>query len=365
MKIGIVTFFRSYNYGVWLQAYATQKFLEIQGYDTEIINYSNSYEKKKIRLAYREGDRFIGYLTSFLKSILFGKVHYYNKGFKKHLNECYRLSDKEYQSVSELKNVDYDVLIVGSDQVWNPKITKGLDEVFLLQFGTARRRISIASSIGSNPLSDADKNKLIQALKLFDAISVREDFACEYLQKDLNKSIKVISDPTFLITREQWIENAAKKSKYYVNNEKYILTYFVSNEKRKDSNIELIKKYSKKFELPIWAIQFSSYYSESVDKKILGASIFDFIALVLNAEIIITDSFHGAALSANLNKDFVAIANMENPVRTQNLMTKIGLTDRINLQPDQFSIIDYSEVNERIFNIRRDSQVWITRMIEG
>lgn len=365
MEIGIVTFFKSYNYGVWLQAYATQKYLELQGYNVEMINYSNSYEKLKTRMSYKEGDRTIGYLTSFFKSLLFGKVRYYNKGFRNHINECYRLSKKEYTDVAQMSDVSYDILIVGSDQVWNPKITNGLDQVFLLQFGNAKKRMSIASSLGSKELSPSDKGQLVQALQSFDGISVREEFAREYLQKEIDQLIKVLCDPTFLITRNQWIEFVAKKSKYYNVQDKYILTYFVSNEKRKDNNIVLVKEYSKKFNLPVWAIQFSTYFSDGVDKKILGASMFDFIALLLRAELVITDSFHGTALSANLNKNFIAIANTENPVRTQNLLSKIGLLDRINLSPRQYTDINYSLVNEKITAIRRDSQEWITEMIEA
>lgn len=363
MKIGIVTFFKSYNYGVWFQAYATQKFLELQGYNVEMINYSNSYEKKKTNISYKEGDRAIGYLTSLIKSILFGKVRYYNKGFRKYINDCYRLTEKEYTNVAQMSELVYDVLVVGSDQVWNPQITNGLDKVFLLQFGKAGKRISIASSLGSKALPPSDKEQLIHALESFNGISVREEFAREYLQNESSKTIKVLCDPTFLLTRNQWIESVAKKSEYYNIKDKYILTYFVSNEKRKSTNINLIKEYSKKLNLPVWAIQFSTYFSDGVDKKILGASIFDFIALLLKAELVITDSFHGAALSANMNKDFVAIANTENPVRTQNLLSKIGLLDRINLPPDQYSDIDYSSVNEKISAIRRDSQEWIIEMI--
>lgn len=365
MKIGIVTFFKSYNYGVWLQSYATQQFLELQGYNAEIINYSNSYERKKSNISYREGDRTVGYLTSFLKSILFGKVRYYNKGFKKHIKECYRLSEIEYSDVSQMSDIFYDILVVGSDQVWNPKITNGLDKVFLLQFGKTGKKISIASSLGSKSLPLSDEKQLIHALQSFDGISVREEFAREYLQKKLGRAVKVLCDPTFLITRDQWIENVAKKSKYYSVQDKFILTYFVSNEKRKRNNINLINGYSKKFNMPVWAIQFSSYFSDGVDKKILGASMFDFIALILRAELVITDSFHGTALSANMNKNFIAIANTENPVRTQNLLSKIGLLDRISLPPDQYSDIDYSSVNEKMSTIRRDSQKWIIEMIEA
>lgn len=364
MKIGIVTFFKSYNYGVWLQAYATQKFLELHGYDAEIINYSNCYEKQKLKYSYKEKDRVLGYATSLLKSVLFGKVHYYNKGFKRYINDCYHLSNREYTDVSQLKNIDYDTLIVGSDQVWNPRITNGLDEVFLLQFGNAGKRMSVASSLGSKLLPEADKNQLVHALQTFDGISVREEFARDYLQDELDKQIKVLADPTFLLSGEQWIENLAQKSKYYRISDKYILTYFVSNEKRKSSNIDMVKQYSQKFGLPVWAIQFSTFFSESVDKKILGASIYDFIALLHGAELVITDSFHGAALSSNLNKNFVAIANTENPVRTQNLLSKIGLLERINLQPDQYTEIDYGPVNDKVSEIRGDSQSWIINTIE-
>lgn len=365
MKIGIVTFFKSYNYGVWLQAYATQEFFKIQGYDAEIIDYENNFEKKKANLLYREGNRNIGYATSLLKSILFGKVRYYKKGFKPYIEKCYKLSEKKYKDASEMTDVPYDVLVAGSDQVWNPKITNGMDRVFLLQFGQPCKRISVASSMGSKALGSIEKEQLLQALQSFNAISVREEFACEYLEAELKKKIKVICDPTFLITRKQWVENVAKKSKYYKIKSKYILTYFVSNEKRKSCNIELVKSYSDKFSLPVWAIQFTSYFSNGVDKKILGASMFDFIALLLGAEIIITDSFHGVALSANLNKNFIAITNRENPIRTQNLLSKIGLLNRMGMQSDEYLEIDYSLPNDRIERMRKDAQKWIVETLEN
>ncbi len=358
-KIGIVTYFKSYNYGVWLQAYATQRFLDINGYKSEIINYSNHYEKQKLKYSYKEGNKSIGYITSFLKSVLYGKVRYYNRGFRKHLKECYTLSDKEYNSTDALRNVDYDILIVGSDQVWNPKITNGLDKVFLLQFGHPHKRLSISSSLGSVELSQRDKKELVDALKSFDAISVREQFAKDFLKNDLNNDIKVLPDPTFLLTKEQWISSMVKKSAYWDKKEKYILTYFVSNEKRKAENIELIKCYSATLGIPVYAIQFSTFFSDGVSKKIVGSSIFDFLALLFNAELMITDSFHGIALSINLNKNFIAIVNSENPIRVQNLLNYLKLTDRIGMQPNDYQEIDYKSVNRIIDDFRTEAQEWI------
>ena len=364
MKIGLVTFFKSYNYGVWLQAYATQKYLDLQGYDIEIIDYVNKYENDKLKISYKEGDKKLGYLTSALKALLFGRVKYYNRGFKKYLHDCYKLSSAKYTDIKQLEKVDYDALIVGSDQVWNPRITNGLDKVFLLQFGNPKTKLSIASSLGSKELLQKDKEDLINALQCFDAISVREVFAKEYLEKEISKDIKVLSDPTFLLTKEQWIENMAKKSRYYKGDDGFILTYFVTKEKKKENNIRIVKEYSSKLGLPVWSIQFNTYFSEGIDRKIVGASIFDFIALMNRAKLIITDSFHGAALSINLNKNFIAVENTENPIRTNNLLNKVGLIDRVNMIPSDYNEVDYKTVNETVNEMREESQLWIRKALK-
>ena len=91
-RIGIVTFFQSYNYGVWFQAYATQAFLRGRGYDAQIVNYSNLHDDEKLKMAFKGKNSYMGYLISFAKNILFGGMHYYRKGFKKHLNTFYSLS---------------------------------------------------------------------------------------------------------------------------------------------------------------------------------------------------------------------------------------------------------------------------------
>ena len=69
--VGIVTYFKSYNYGVWLQAYATEHFFENEGFDTYIINYANKLENQTTKLAYKEKNRISGYFNSFLNDIIF------------------------------------------------------------------------------------------------------------------------------------------------------------------------------------------------------------------------------------------------------------------------------------------------------
>ncbi|WP_320922354.1 polysaccharide pyruvyl transferase family protein [Hungatella sp.] len=359
-SVGIVTFFKSYNYGVWLQAYATQTFFEKEGYKVQIINYANKLEMQTISYFFKEKNRVSGYITSFVKSILFGKVKYYKKGFANHINEYYKLSPNEYTDISEMDNVSYDILVAGSDQLWNPHRTYGdLDPVFLLQFGKCDKRISLSTSLGSDEVRVEDKSVFATAFKKFSAISVREDFARNQLRDLCDIPIKVILDPTFLLNRADWLAITKKRSIKQAPTKGYILTYFVSPNKRSSKYCNIIKDYSRILGVPVLAVQFSRAKSTPYNKMILGASISDFIYLIENSTLMITDSFHGVALSVNLGKEFVAIENKENPERVKYLLNNLGLIKRIDLLVKDYYKIEYDCVNEKLDVLRKDSRNWI------
>jgi hypothetical protein len=366
MKIGIVTFFRSYNYGVWLQAVATQQFFLKNGFQAELINYVNVLEDNKTKYAYRENGKAYGYITSFIKSMLFGKVKYYKKGFSNYLNDYYKLSQKKYSDVKEMNELEYDVLVAGSDQLWNPETTSGeLDRAFLLQFGRVKKRISVATSIGSDPVDAKNEGLIKDALSGFDAISVREQYAADSIHKFCDLPIKVIMDPTFLLTKNEWLKLAKRNTNISLKNEKYLLTYFISTDKRSERYKDMVTEYSKKLGVPVWAIQFSKAKSTPCDRMILGASISDFINLIHHAEMVLTDSFHGVALSLNLNADFVAVNNKKNPERVRYLLSEIGLLDRIDLKADEYLRIDYKKAEEKLNPLRADSAEWILNAINN
>lgn len=358
--IGIVTFFKSYNYGVWLQAIATQNFLKNAGFNVQIINYTNPEEDKKIRMAYRENGRIIGYVTSFLKSLIFGKVKYYRKGFANHIHDYYSLTEKHYTCIDEMVNVKYDVLLAGSDQLWNPETTGGkLEKVFLLCFGQARRKISYATSIGSTPIRKSDEQIFKEAFKTFDAVSVRETYASEQLQSLCGVPIKTVLDPTFLLEKQDWMKLSQKFRMLSVPKCKYILTYFISEDKRSERYRQIVNAYSNMLQVPVFAIQFSRAKSTPFNRLILGGSPSDFIALLNQSMLFITDSFHGVALSVNLNKEFVAVENMSNPQRVRHLLNNIELESRIGLKPEEYYTIDYRLINEKVKLLREASRDWL------
>lgn len=265
-KIGIMTIHTTNNYGAVLQAYATEAFYNAHGYDAELIDYTNDHIQEQLKLSYKQDGRVKGYLITLIRNTIFGRLHYYKKAFSNIKQTC-RISEKHYLNLSELDKAQYDVLIAGSDQLWNPLISGKLDPAFFLQFGKCRK-ISIASSVGSSVLSDEELLEIKDYLKEFDAISVREEFAKTQLQPLTDKPIKILLDPTFLLSREHWINKVAQTSKYFQTKDKYIVTYFAGG--NKGNHRKIIREYAEKLQLQVWTIQYSNYTWKESSKRFLA-----------------------------------------------------------------------------------------------
>ena len=361
-RIGVLTFHKSDSYGACLQAYATVEFLNQQGYAAEAVDYTNQYEQRFRKLFYSENGKISGFFSSVVKNIFFHKNYYRKKAFGNMEHYC-AISKEKYVNYRELDNATYDVLVVGSDQVWNRNITNGLDEAFLLLHGKAAQRMSISSSMGSITLTDEEKKMFKKAFEKFTAISVREDFAKAQLLETTNKAIKVLMDPTFLLEKEDWIQKLVQKSNRYGNiKEKYILTFFLSPDETYKAKM---KRLTDKLKLPVWSIQAIGIKRIESDRIILGATVADFLALIANAEVVVTDSFHGTAMSINLGKNFVAFKNKGNPVRVMALLDTLGLSNRLDMNEEEYCPVDYGKVQGVLKPLREDSKKWIVHAIEG
>ncbi len=361
-KVGIVTFFKANNFGVCLQALATYRFIQNNGYDAEIIRYECPYEHRTQKWMYKENNKVSGYFTSFAKNLLLGKMHYFKKGFG-HVTEHYELSDKCYTSFEQMQDLDYDILVSGSDQIWSSSITGVLDQAFLLNFGNNPKRISIASSLGSKEIPCEERDIFQKCLSQYSAVSVREQFAKDQLQPLIEQEIKVLMDPTFFFNRQEWIELLGRKSKYFEKKEKYILCYFIAGNKFEYA--PRVRAYAEKLGLPVWTIQFSNYKWKVSDKAILGATIEDFIALFANADLILTDSFHGTAFSLNMERNFVPFKHSGNPLRIINLLERLELRSRLDMAASDYEDVDYTAVKPALESLREDSKQWTLKALDN
>lgn len=363
MKIGIVTIQHAkYSYGAILQALATNIICQRYSDEVDIINYENYYEQKGIKSI---GS---GIINRIKRSLNYYCRMYIYGGYKnpyidsRNIDAIYpSITARCYTSIQEMNNLDYDILITGSDQVWNPVITGGLDPVYFLNFANPRKKISYASSMGSYILKDAEKTTVRNYLSSYYGVSVRENFAKDQLSVLYDKEIKVVLDPTLLLDKNQWLDYFKIKPQNKV--EKYILTFFVTS--GIDSYWSDIEQYADYYKLPIWNIQSHNHKSSHVDKVISTPKVDDFLALIENAEVIITNSFHGTAFAINFNKEFVPVLARKNPQRVVNLLEELGLSNRINISEVELNHpIDYDSVNKRLEELRSDSINWLENNIK-
>ena len=198
-KIGVITLHNSYNYGAVLQAYATCEYIKSIGYkDVELINYENKYEKKsKEPLKFIFSGTIKSQIKKFIQYVIFGKNRHLKKGFKRFNNSMKKSNYAE--DVQQIENQKYDILISGSDQIWNPVIFDGIDSIFFLNFSNEARKISISSSAGSYIFSQNEMKDVSGYLNKYDAISVREESLKKQLEKNIDKEIFVSTDPTLLL----------------------------------------------------------------------------------------------------------------------------------------------------------------------
>ncbi len=323
-KIGIMTIHNCYNYGASLQAYATYYFLKKIGFENvEIINYENDFEKKsKSSIKFIKTGKGKEKIKRMVQYIIFGKNRHLKKGFKKFNKNLIRSPKVDKDTIYSLS---YDILISGSDQIWNPVIFNELDEMFFLNFANNAKKMSISSSAGSYIYNKNEIERVNELLSKYDAISVREISLKEQLQPNLKKEVFVSVDPTLLLDKSEWKKSLnIKKEK---NEEEYILLYLV------DANINdymnEIERLKKRINLPIWFITPYKFKYKNIDKNIVSATPELFISLINNSEFVITNSYHGVIFSTNFDKNFFALENHKNPKRTQDYLTSIGLQDRI------------------------------------
>lgn len=220
-------------------------------------------------------------------------------------------------------NSRYDFVIVGSDQVWNTEFCP--DGSFFLPNILPQKRIAFAASFGTEKIDYNYESFIKNNLSNFANISVREFSGAKIIYDLINKNIPVLLDPTMLLTIDEWISLEHKPIYLKKKSKKYILLYFLGCKTEKILNIT--NRIKLKYDLDVIDISEKNNNQE----KNIGPS--EFIFLIHNAELILTDSFHGCVFSFIFNKSFYLADRVDSNVpnmtsRTQTLFRKLNLANR-------------------------------------
>lgn len=401
-RIKLITFAPHPNFGTCLQSYALNNVLQRMGHDVEFIYNGREippltfsmYVKKSISkiarkilsesmlilLKERLGKRTRGKKSSSNDPVVLqlpdyrmlywlSKLPGYEKCFK--MYKCKNLQwRKVYQFTYEDNNfkmrriythkqynevvADTDIFITGSDQIWNP-YCGGFNPMMFVEFGKDKKRIAYSSSIAQPEIPQQIKERMKQDLLKFKYIGVREQRSVELLNVLLGRTdIRLVVDPTYLLSMEEWMEFGEKAVLEFPLPKKYIFCYFVGDKRKEiyEQMVQDVKKFA-----GIDDVVTLECYNRKLNygggKLYKDGGPYEWVYLLRHASYICMDSFHATVFALKFKKEFVhALKNSDDETESQNtrmydIFNRYGLSHKIYFPSSSESWqlpIDYSKV---------------------
>ncbi len=344
MKIGILTASRTNNNGTDLQAYAMQELLGEICDNVEIINY----KCEKL-----ENSRKIFFSKSLRGLLLIPQRYVRHNNHEAFRNKHFHYSSAIYDKTN-LQNVDYDMIIVGSDQIWNMSIT-GNDLSFFLPFKCEIMKASYAASIGKTDIKVwNEKYRLDEYLKEFYCVSVREHSAKEALA-EIGINSQVNLDPLLMVSAEKWNDLSENLHETHP----FVFVYAINRNKEAVMRAKEIAKYN----------GYKVVYCGNPLRIMSGVcvkrtlSISEWLWYMKNAKVVITNSYHGLSFAINYHKDFVVhwLPDKQSNTRLENLLDLA----RIDQLPDGIIYSpDWDRVEEALNVERKKSFKYLESLME-
>lgn len=385
MKVGIVTVHKAPNYGANLQAYATWKFIANCGYDCEIIDISLKPEGerfplsrpeyyKKSKVAFRVQIKLL--LREILVVLGLKKPIYTPPPILPAAQKKFDAFNKLIKYTSRYETLEalytcppqYDLYVTGSDQVWNPTQHYCLEPFFLTFVKGNKRKLSYAASIGIEELRDNEKKQFSEWLSSYESISVREKAAKYLLEKVTGrKDIEQVIDPTFLLSQEEWQELAIMPKA----SRPYILVFTLGhNPALIDYALRL--RVETRYDVKVVCLMALPYDGKEYE-SITDACPRELIGYMSQAELILTDSFHGTAFSILMkSKNFYTylFTHAKRNSRMIDLLGLMGLSDHVidNSLSESFEslmkrTINHEKVSVIIDSERKRCEQWLINKI--
>jgi hypothetical protein len=340
LKVNLLTFHRALSYGAVLQTYAMVKTLQGMGHEVTIIDYQKPF-LRKIPTG----------IWSLKKNYGLKRLRKENVFLKFRIKKLTSITIK-FKRNSDLLKYDFkaDWNLVGSDQVWNPRITKDSLKTYFFDFIKSGNKISYAASFGAKEwiANENDTLEVKSLLSSFKAISVREDSGKHILKAVFNVNATIVLDPTLIWSDYSDLINPVKFKNY-------IICFQVNLD---DDFIKKAIEIAKSLNLQILLL--GDKYKHPSIISIPNPSVESWVSMIKEASFVFTDSFHGLAFSLNFNKEFIMYnSNLLRFTRIDSLLGKLGLTNRV-MKANSESIvnidrIDYAKVNDLLKEYKKES----------
>lgn len=339
-KVGIITmYYNSLNYGGLLQSFALQKKIENLGANCKQISFNKTnFSSLKQRFFSKKNEMGVFFAFKWAIEKIVEKI--ISKVSKKIISKddksalslkSVRMSEfreaiphTEIYDESNINKVNsqFDVFICGSDQIWKPGV---LCDEYILKFVEKNKvKASYAASISNSKITEDEINEIVSSISDYNAISIRERQDNELLNKyDCNS--KWVLDPTLLLNSSEWDEVVSER----LVEDKYLFVYLLGKNKKCK---KILKSYAQKYKLKIVNLKYASGDIKKIDSSFgdynfININPNEFISLIKNAEIVVTDSFHATVFSIIYNKTFYTIQREEEETMENRIKSLLSIVN--------------------------------------
>ncbi len=360
MRIGILTLPLRTNYGGILQAYALQTVLERMGHEVSVITTPNKAKLPVWKWPYSFPKRIIRkYILGKNEQVFFES--YYNRVYPIVSQYTLQFMDKyihhfEVEKLLDLKEKDFDAFVVGSDQVWRPMYYPTKIENAYLDFAKDWnvRRIVYAASFGTSEWEYTawQTKHCSKLIRKFDVVSVREESAVGLCHKFLGVNASHVLDPTMLLNVQDYIDLVERAN---VPKSKGTLLCYILDETESTTNLisqlageKGLIPFSGNSRVEDWSAPLAERIQLPVEQWLRG---------FMDAELVVTDSFHACVFSILFHKPFIVVSNKERGWARIKSLLNIFKLEKCLYENQEFGMtnLNWDLVEERLYEWRRKS----------
>ncbi|SDJ05364.1 polysaccharide pyruvyl transferase family protein [Salipiger marinus] len=372
MKAGLFTYHFSDNYGALYQAYGLRQWLRGRGIDAEFVNYHPTYVEEggpldrpwKLSL-WRKNATILYMKQAHLRRRIFGDRAQHAR-FEAFRSDVLGVTGPRLKRAQDLapEMMQYDMLFCGSDQIWNPSIQRGLDPVYFLDIAGAdhARKVSFAPSFGRTEIEPRYNEDVRRMALGLDGLSVREGSGVDILERagvPRDRAL-VVPDPTILLGCFDELLGDS------ITPDDSVFCYALrTDEVIRDVAVETARLTGGALRAPRTTHQRWG----DIGEGIVPGPV-EWLQNLARARVVVSNSFHGVALSVVLNRPFIAVGlpgkRASLNARVQNLLEVAGLEHRAVTSDDPSRIcdlvqtpIDWEATNARLAVVRSEAEAYL------
>ena len=347
MRISILTWHKALNHGAVLQAYASQKTIQMMGKNVEVLDYKRIVKDKRTILQ-KTKTRFERILSR--DYLLRNKYLDFNTKKKEVFDQF--ISDN-IKIGANIETGIFDCIMIGSDMVFN--LLQGYSPYMFGVSVNTNYLFSYAACSGGSTIKTAQRigclEEINKGLSSFGGLSCRDETTVKFIYDVTNRNDIVENiDPVLLYGFE--MEQKEWNGGVWKNNAPYILVYAYNSNMNLQTETRQIIKFARNKGLKLISV---GYFHSWCDDNI-NASPSEFVEMVVNAQAVITDTFHGTVFSLICHKPFCSIIR-ENGFKLRYLLEQCDMTDRIADNSEMIIPVLEKEINYETF----DSWIGIER----